>query len=346
MFEDALLESSPRRTSVLCRIHYLFSAFVGMLIFALGLCALPLLMAPVCGRALFIAATLAGGVAALCALMICYVWADARQLHLRAWPWLAVTLLLNLPGFLIYLVYSAQRTGNWKRAAIPLAYVVESMLVGVLILVPLIYTQALPRQWLIADIHISPPPGPPPARPAGRPTAPPHHPTVDPFTAPVSIPQGIVHIVEPPEPPQVGANPAGPFVPGVPNGFGPGSGYIPGGAPWDTQAPPPPLPAVHAAPRQQMVRVGGNVIAAQALFQPKPVYPTLAIIAHIQGTVVLQAILGKDGTVQDLKVLSGPALLVQAALDAVKIWRYQPTLLNTEPVEVLTEIGVRFTLGE
>jgi protein TonB len=76
------------------------------------------------------------------------------------------------------------------------------------------------------------------------------------------------------------------------------------------------------------------------------VYPRLAIMAHVQGTVVLQAILGNDGTVQDLKVLSGPPLLISAALDAVRTWRYQPTLLNSEPVDVLTEIDVKFSLGE
>jgi len=69
-------------------------------------------------------------------------------------------------------------------------------------------------------------------------------------------------------------------------------------------------------------------------------------MAHVQGTVMLQAILGKDGTVQDLKVLRGHPLLVRAALDTVKTWRYQPTLLNSEPVDVLTEIDVNFNLGE
>ena len=95
-----------------------------------------------------------------------------------------------------------------------------------------------------------------------------------------------------------------------------------------------------------MVRRGGDVIAAQALHQPPPVYPPLAMMARIQGTVVLQAIIGTDGTVKDLKVLSGHPLLVRAALDAVKTWRYQPTLLDSEPVDVLTEVDVNFKLGE
>ncbi len=94
-----------------------------------------------------------------------------------------------------------------------------------------------------------------------------------------------------------------------------------------------------------MIRVGGEVIAAKGLFQPKPTYPPIALMTHTQGTVVLQAIIGRDGTVQDLKVLSGPALLIHAAMEAVKTWRYQPTLLNGEPVDVLTEISVTFTLA-
>jgi len=346
MFEDALLESSPRRASVLCRIHYLFSAFAGTLFFAQGLYLLPLLLAPAGERALFIAAAMVGVVAALYALMLCYVWADTRQQHLRTWPWLGVTLLLNLPGFLIYLVYSAQKTGDWKRAAIPLAYVAESILVGVLILVPLIYTQALPKQWLISEMHIPPPPGRPPAPPAGRPAPlPPHHATVDPFHAPVRIPVGIVRVVEPPEPPQEQVG-QGPWVIGaIPGGSsnGPLDGVI-GSLLGGKEQPPPPPP--HVVPKQQMVRLGGDVIAARALYQPRPVYPPLAIMARIQGTVVLQAILARDGTIQDLKVLSGHPLLVRAAIDAVKTWRYQPTLLNAEPVEVLTEIDVNFRLGE
>jgi len=95
-----------------------------------------------------------------------------------------------------------------------------------------------------------------------------------------------------------------------------------------------------------MIRLSSGVVAAKALRQPKPLYPQLAVRARIQGTVVLQAIIGKDGTIRDLKVLSGHPLLVQAALDAVKTWQYLPTLLNSEPVEVLTEIDVIFTLAD
>ena len=194
MFEDALLDSSPRHTSVLRRIHYLFSTLTGTLFFVQAVYLLPRLLATASLQAIIVAATMAGVAAALCALMLCYVWADTRQQHWRTWLWLGITLLLNLPGFLIYLVYSARKTGDWKRAAIPLAYVAETMLVGVFILLPLIYTQALPRQLLIADIQIPLPPGSPPASPTGQQARPPaRHPSVDPFTEPVRIPTAIAH---------------------------------------------------------------------------------------------------------------------------------------------------------
>jgi len=92
--------------------------------------------------------------------------------------------------------------------------------------------------------------------------------------------------------------------------------------------------------------VGGDVQAAKLINAPKPEYPTLAKVARVQGTVRLEAIIGADGRVQNLQVISGHPMLVKAALDAVALWLYQPTLLNGEPVEVQTEINVNFILGE
>jgi len=131
----------------------------------------------------------------------------------------------------------------------------------------------------------------------------------------------------------------------MPGVFPGGTGNILGGINSGSQPPAPP-PAPHATPEPQLYHLGGDVIAAKALYQPKPDYPRLAVMARIQGTVVLEAIIGKDGSVQDLKVLSGHPLLAQAAKEAVKTWRYQPTLLNSEPVDVLTEITVNFKLAE
>jgi protein TonB len=79
--------------------------------------------------------------------------------------------------------------------------------------------------------------------------------------------------------------------------------------------------------------------------QVQPVYPQIAKTAHVQGTVLLHAVISKDGSVQELQYVSGPPLLMKAAMDAVREWRYQPTLLNGEPVEVETTISVIFSLG-
>ena len=86
--------------------------------------------------------------------------------------------------------------------------------------------------------------------------------------------------------------------------------------------------------------------AAMTIRAPKPAYPPLAKQARIQGVVRLNAIIGKDGSIQDLKAASGHPLLVPAALEAVKQWLYKPTLLNGEPVEVVTVIDVNFTLSQ
>ncbi len=93
-------------------------------------------------------------------------------------------------------------------------------------------------------------------------------------------------------------------------------------------------------------RIGGNVQAANLLSAVKPVYPPLAKMARQQGTVKFEATIAKEGYIEDLKVISGPPLLIPAALEAVKQWQYKPTLLNGNAVEVLTTIDVNFTLSD
>jgi TonB family protein len=94
------------------------------------------------------------------------------------------------------------------------------------------------------------------------------------------------------------------------------------------------------------IRVGSNVQQAKLLVKVMPVYPPEAKAQGIEGTVVLQATIDKDGTVASLMVLSGDPMLVTAAMDAVKQWQYSTTLLNGDPVEVVTEIRVNFTLAK
>src|SRR6266436_5956383 len=107
-------------------------------------------------------------------------------------------------------------------------------------------------------------------------------------------------------------------------------------------APPPPPPKAVAPSR---IKQGGQVTAASIITQTRPLYPALARQARIQGNVVLHAIIDKEGKVAQLEVISGHPLLVQSALDAVKQWRYKPTQLNGDPVEVDTTITVTFTMG-
>jgi periplasmic protein TonB len=102
--------------------------------------------------------------------------------------------------------------------------------------------------------------------------------------------------------------------------------------------PPPPAPVAHP-PRISHV-MEGNLI-----YRVQPEYPALARSARIQGTVLLSAIISKEGAIENLRVLRGHPMLVRAAIDAVSRWRYRPYLLNSDPVEVETQIVVNFSLS-
>jgi len=93
------------------------------------------------------------------------------------------------------------------------------------------------------------------------------------------------------------------------------------------------------------ITVGGLVQQAKIIHQPIPVYPPLARQARISGVVRLEGVIARDGTIQQLRAVSGHPLLIPAALDAVRKWVYQPTLLNGEPVEVIAPIEVIFNLN-
>src|ERR1700687_1802813 len=217
------------------------------------------------------------------------------------------------------------------------------------IIIPLLFTDALPKTQLTSFLVAPPPPPPPPPPPAA--SAPkivkviPRQFDAGKLMQPKAIPKEITMIKEE-------ELPAASGVQGVLGG-GPGGvaggviGGIIGSVP--TAAPPPPPPPKVEAPKPvtpQRIRVGGNVQAAMAIRAPKPAYPPLAKQARIQGVVRLNAVIGKDGTIQDLKAASGHPLLVPAALEAVRQWLYKPTLLNGEPVEVVTVIDVNFTLSQ
>jgi len=206
-----------------------------------------------------------------------------------------------------------------------------------LILIPLIYTEALPKAMLSTLLIAPPPPPPPPPPPVAatvivKPVA--RLITSGKLMQPRAIPKEVAVFKEAELPPDVitNTNTGGVF------GGIPGQGIV--GGSLGGAAPPPPKPVTPARIKQ-----GGSVTAASQLVKTVPVYPALARQARIQGSVVLHAIIDKEGKVVELQVVSGHPLLVQSALDAVKQWRYKPTQLNGDPVEVDTTITVTFTMG-
>jgi protein TonB len=233
-----------------------------------------------------------------------------------------------------------------QRYTLVLSTIVQVSLLTVLLLIPLIYTEALPKAMLTTLLVAPPPPPPPPPPPAAQPVQVIRRPVArliqaGRLTAPTAIPKDVKVFKEEEPPPDLGG--AVGVVGGVPGGMPGGQaggvlGGIIGGVPGGNLPPPP-----KAAPTR--IRVGGNVQQARLVNMIRPIYPPLAKQARIQGTVRLQAIIDKSGGVVQLEVLSGHPLLVQSALDAVRQWRYQPTLLNGEPVEVVTTVDVVFSLG-
>jgi protein TonB len=237
---------------------------------------------------------------------------------------------------------SVVRKKTNKPWTVALSALVQVGILIVFVLIPLIYTEALPKQ-LLTTFLVAPAPPPPPPPPAAavqrivKPVA--RLIQAGKMMAPTVIPKKVEMIKEEEMPPDVGA--VG-VVGGVPGGIAGGSaGGVLGGIIGGVGSGPPPPPK----PAQARIRVGGNVQAAKMLRQIQPVYPQIAKTAHVQGTVILHAIIAKDGSVQELQYVSGPPLLMKSAMDAVRQWRYQPTLLNQEPVEVDTTISVIFTLG-
>lgn len=232
------------------------------------------------------------------------------------------------------LVESTDKKKTAKVWSVWLSALIQALILGILILIPLIYTSALPKALMTTFLVAPPPPPPPPPPPTVVHVIKQPKFVTGPLQAPTVVPKKIEIVKEEPQP-DVGVTGGVPG--GVPGGSAGGVlGGIIGGAPGGL--PPPPKP------NKPMV-VGGNVMAAKIINQTQPVYPQIAKMAHVSGTVLLHAIIGENGTIQELQVISGPALLQHAALDAVRQWRYQPTTLNGQPVKVDTTISVIFDLN-
>jgi protein TonB len=224
------------------------------------------------------------------------------------------------------------------------SFILQAVLIGVLVLVPLIYTEALPKQQLMSMLTAPPPPPPPPPPPAA---AVPVAKVVrvseidnGQLKAPTAIPKKIAMIKEEDTPPPATGGVVGGVAGGVPGGS---SGGVLGGVLGAiASATPTNVPKVATPTR---VRVSQGVSQGLLVHKVNPTYPPLAKSARIQGSVVLQAVIGKDGSIQNLHAISGHPMLTPAAIDAVKQWRYKPYFLNGEPVEVDTQITVNFTLS-
>ena len=244
-------------------------------------------------------------------------------------------------------------TGKTNKSwTILVSFAIQIALVGVAIIIPLIYFDALPKTQLTTFLTAPPPPPPPPSPPPATAVQVTKviHKQFDAghLTAPKTIPKDIKMIKEEELPPASSGGVVGGVAGGVPGGsLGGVLGGIVGGLPSAAPPPPPPPPpAEKPKPPAAPIRVGGNVQQANLIRQVKPNYPPLAKQARIQGTVKFNAVIAKDGTIQNLTVVSGHPMLVQSALEAVKQWLYKPTLLNNEAVEVITTIDVNFTLNQ
>jgi protein TonB len=221
------------------------------------------------------------------------------------------------------------RVGSRSRYTVPLSLAAHAAAVlaiaGATILGPVVLPGLASSAVEYYVVTIPPPPPPPAPRPPNStpPTAP-----ANPNAAPAEAPEGIA-----PEPDV-------PFdsVPATDLG----SGILPGVADIDTvvgEPPPPARPVV-----QEPVRPGGHVRPPTKVHDVAPLYPSIALAARVQGPVLLEAIIDTEGRVQSVRVLRSPPMLDAAAVDAVRQWRYTPTLLNGTPVPVIMTVTVMFQL--
>jgi protein TonB len=218
---------------------------------------------------------------------------------------------------------------------------IQSLLVLIALFIPLLHIARLepPPRDLALFVTLKPVSElPPPAHVVSASHAAPRV-FRNPLAAPTRVPDRIAMTPDAPEPPMLawvgnsGALSNSTAVPGLLNGI----------------SQPPPKPAApkpdnSPAPRAPL-SVSSGVQQANLIYAPKPVYPQLAKSARVQGTIKLQAIIAVDGSIKNLRVITGPPLLVNAAIDGVRRWQYKPTMLNGSPVEVITEIDVNFTLN-
>lgn len=214
------------------------------------------------------------------------------------------------------------------------SFAVQAVAVGSLLLLPLLYTQGLPRLQLMAALVA---PSPPPAPPAPSPVRSTHETTSNmsregQIIAPRSVREK--YCSAPPSVDLGGLGVSGGT--GDPMARSGVFGSI--GGPGVVLPPPPSAPSANPPRVSHMME--GNLI-----YRVQPQYPPLARQARVQGIVVLRAVISRDGKIENLQIINGHPSLVKSAMDAVRQWRYRPYYLNNEPVEVETQVTVNFTLS-
>jgi periplasmic protein TonB len=239
------------------------------------------------------------------------------------------------------LIESGGRLKTKRGLTSMISFLIQIGIICVMVLIPLIFTEALPKQQLMTFL-VAPPPPPPPPPPAAAPVKIVKVIQTDivngQLRTPTKIPQKIQMIKEDEAPPPVMASTG--VVGGVPGGVPGGSmGGVIGSVLSSTPV------AVPKIATPQRVRVSSGVSTGLLVRKVPPTYPPLARQARIQGVVILQAQISKEGNIENLQLVSGHPMLAPAAIEAVKQWKYRPYLLNGEPVEVDTQVQVNFTLS-
>jgi periplasmic protein TonB len=271
------------------------------------------------------------------------VWQPVRIPRRRTIPQIS-RLPVQRPLFADSLLDSGKQERNRRRFAAFFSFTFQCLLIGVLLIVPLMFTEALPKQQLLTFL-VAPPPPPPPS-PAAETVAKVVRQirsdllTSGQLRAPGRIPEKVQMIREEEAPPPLAA--MGGVVGGVPGGIPGGQlgGVIGGIISQTSNLTAVPKLAIPALPKR--IRVSQGVTKGLLIQKIEPKYPLLAMQARIQGQVLLIAIIGKDGNIKQLSLVSGHPVLVPAAIEAVRQWHYRPFLLNGEPVEVETSVTVTF----
>jgi len=233
-----------------------------------------------------------------------------------------------------YSIVDAGRSGRGWSFAVSLAVQIAGL--GVILLVPLVFTYEVPLdKWVASTFLLAPPAPPPPPAPPQVTVAARVVPDrfIDVLKQPVEIPDKVALIDDKGVAPNCLASAAASIgtLGGMPGGV---SGGILGSVFSESSAPPPPMP----------IRVGGHVQGARLIQRVAPPYPQDALEEQVSGRVELEAIIGFDGRIRNLKLISGHPLLAPAAIEAVKQWRYTPTRLNGNIVEVISSVEVIFNI--